>query len=115
MGPRELVLNPEVSAWRHPDGAVKANRLPPRCNDRRCSRLLLVEPLGVSFAGPAAAPLAAPLATGAPSFCALRGPRAASTTSPSSSPVQGLTPPEPRSATWRGLARARAVRTRRWA
>ena len=30
MGPRELVLNPKLSAWRHPDGAVKANRLPPR-------------------------------------------------------------------------------------
>ena len=46
MGPRELVLNPKVSPWRHPAGAVKANRPPAACNERRCSRLLLIEPLG---------------------------------------------------------------------
>ena len=77
MGPRELVLNPEVSAWRHPDGAVKANRLPPRATTAGAPDCCSSNRLAVSFAGAAAAPLAAPLATGAPSFlrapCSPRG------------------------------------------
>ena len=72
MGPRELVLNPKVSAWRHPDGAVKANRLPPRATTAGAPDCCSSNRLAVSFAGAAAAPLAAPLATGAPSF--LRAP-----------------------------------------
>src|SRR5512140_3321483 len=45
MGPRELVLNPEVSAWRHPDGAVKANRLPPRATTASAPDCCSPEPL----------------------------------------------------------------------
>jgi len=47
----------------------------------------------VGLAGPAAAPLAPPLVTGARSFSARRASGAVSTTSPSSSPVEGSTPP----------------------
>ena len=107
MGPRELVLNPKLSAWRHPDGAVKANRL-------RCSRLLLVEPLarelrrrGRGASRRAVGDWGAVVSARAVLLARLRR--------PSSSPVQGADAAGAAVGNLAWLARARAVSTRRCA
>ena len=106
----EPVLNREVSAWRHPDGAVKVDRMrrPPVLQTApRPSRLC------VSYAGPTAARLAAPLGDGTPSFLRAvllaRLRRLLRHRLLSLVRVDRKTPSEPRWAAWRWLARARAL------
>jgi hypothetical protein len=103
MGPRELVLNPKVSAWRHPDGAVKANRPPPRATTAGAPDCCSSNRSAVSFAGAArgAASRRTVGDSGGRRFSMCRGPRGFDDLSDIVSRA-GVDGPEPRRATRRG-------------